>query len=413
MPDTALPPPGRFYMRGMNRILSRCYWPVPLYIGRLIGRISRILPPSLMFFFPCSNLGGSTRVHVDIVTAVADRKPWVILTTFPSSDDRFLAGFMKSARVFDFTQTPFRRFLIGFIMGFFVGVAENRKGSVVFGCNSVPYYRALPYFSDSTRRLDLLHYVLPDTFHESLPYVTLLDQRVIITPQTREHLLDQYRQYGIPLLYIKRVVLIENGVFLPLPPSRQRERKELKVVYVGRGSAEKRIHLIGRISCECARRKLPVVITLAGNQVMDFVAESDRPFCHWAGCITDDGLLSQLYRQADVIIMTSRAEGFPMVIMEAMAEGVVPLTTEALGGISCHIHDNENGFLVTAENEAEIVQDMMARLTLLVSAPELLERLSAAARQYAVEHFDIAKFCSQYRQLLVEYPGPDNGSYNL
>jgi glycosyltransferase involved in cell wall biosynthesis len=382
--------------------LSALYWAVSLRVGRAVGRISRLTPPGILFFFPCYHMGGAARVHADIMAAVADRKPWVVLTTFLSQDERFLREFEKSARVFDLTRTPFRRLIIGFAMGFFAGVAANRRGTIVFGCNAVPYYRALPYFSGSTRRLDLLHYVVPDDPHVSLPYVAYLDQRIIITPQTREHLMKQYGEHGVPLFLMARVELIENGVLMPAPRLRQGELKVLKVVYVGRGSPEKRIHIVGRIARECSRQKLPVVVTLAGNDVESFVKAEDRPYCRWAGCMTNDVSLSQLYRDSDVLILTSRAEGFPMVIMEAMAEGVVPLVTEALGGIGHHIHDHQNGFLVIAGEESEIVETMVARLALLSSSPAELDRLSAAARSYAVEHFDIAGFQARYRRLLAD-----------
>jgi glycosyltransferase involved in cell wall biosynthesis len=382
--------------------MVQCYGSFSVRAGRIAGRISRIRPPGIMFFFPCYNFGGSTRVHVDIVTAVSDQNPWVILTSFASPNERFLRDFTRAARVFDFTRTPFRRWIIGFVMGFFAGVASNRRGTRVFGCNSLPFYRALPWFDASSRRMDLLHYIIPDEPHESLPYARYLDQRIIINAQTREHLLRQYRQHGIPLSTLDRVRLIENGVLIPECPARRGRKDSLTVIYVGRGSAEKRIYIIGRIARECAQRGVPVTFQLAGSGVQEFVSQEDRPYCQWVGCITDDARLVALYRQADVLMMTSRLEGFPMVIMEAMAEGVVPLTTEALGGIGRHIRDNSNGFLVTAEDESDIVRVMVDRLIALTSRPDMLERLSAAARAYATEHFDIAVFRAQYRQLLVE-----------
>ena len=54
---------------------------------------------------------------------------------------------------------------------------------------------------------------------------------------------------------------------------------------------------------------------------------------------------SEAYAWADVVIMPSLREGLPMVLLESMASGVVPITT-SVGSISEVIRDRSNGVMI-------------------------------------------------------------------
>lgn len=88
-----------------------------------------------------------------------------------------------------------------------------------------------------------------------------------------------------------------------------------------------------------------------------------------------------------------------MVIMEAMANGVVPVATD-VGGISTHVRHGENGFLVENFDKEEcIVDSFIEIIEKLVSDKDLLIKLSDTAWQYASAHFRGDKFDTYYRQL--------------
>lgn len=87
------------------------------------------------------------------------------------------------------------------------------------------------------------------------------------------------------------------------------------------------------------------------------------------------GDVPALLKQADMMVLTSNYEGFPNVIIEAMAAGCPVVTTPA-GDSGVVIVDGETGFCVPFD-DAEALAD---RLLQLVRSPELRQQFGAAGR---------------------------------
>lgn len=82
--------------------------------------------------------------------------------------------------------------------------------------------------------------------------------------------------------------------------------------------------------------------------------------------------------KARLFVLTSRVEGIPNAMMEAMALGLVPISTDfGGGGAKQLIHDGEDGFLIPVDDAAALTQ----KLELLLSDRALEERI----RQKAVQ----------------------------
>ncbi len=94
---------------------------------------------------------------------------------------------------------------------------------------------------------------------------------------------------------------------------------------------------------------------------------------------------ADLYRNADIFLLTSEYEGVPNVILEAMASGL-PVVSTRVGGISEIIENNVTGFLV----EPDDMQGMAERLERLVRDAELRNRLGMQARDFAKKNHSLA-----------------------
>jgi glycosyltransferase involved in cell wall biosynthesis len=80
--------------------------------------------------------------------------------------------------------------------------------------------------------------------------------------------------------------------------------------------------------------------------------------------------MDSLYDQADVVVLTSRSEGIPLVLMEAMARGKIVLAP-AITGIPELVIAGETGFLYEAGSLEGFVDRLLFIRSLLI--PSLLQ----------------------------------------
>jgi len=102
------------------------------------------------------------------------------------------------------------------------------------------------------------------------------------------------------------------------------------------------------------------------------------------------------YRQAAALVMASRNEGLPTVILEAMAFGL-PVVAPAVGGIPFIISNGENGFLYPW-NDAELYISGVARA--LTDGSRIASNAAAdLAKRFSWER-NAERILQQYRELL-------------
>jgi glycosyltransferase involved in cell wall biosynthesis len=116
------------------------------------------------------------------------------------------------------------------------------------------------------------------------------------------------------------------------------------------------------------------------------------------GELTTVETLHDLYRSLHIIIICSEYEGFPMVLMESMPFGTVPICTD-VGGISEHITHNQNGKLIPNDTN-ELLAAFYEAIKSLLEDKKSLKLLSNNASNYACENFDILNFNTSYNNLL-------------
>lgn len=81
---------------------------------------------------------------------------------------------------------------------------------------------------------------------------------------------------------------------------------------------------------------------------------------HFLGEVSDDDLKAA-YQACSALVLASKYEGLPTVILEAMALGA-PVVASATGGTRCLIKDRENGFLFSYDDTAEFIVAVKAAL---------------------------------------------------
>ncbi|HEV2915721.1 MAG TPA: glycosyltransferase family 4 protein [Pyrinomonadaceae bacterium] len=373
-----------------------------LFAGRAAGRCLPLRNSSgLFFFFPFYQVGGAEKIHADIVACVADHhRPWIFFTN-PSKDAKFKPLFEKSARLFDISfLTPGSLRYYGYVAAL-ASFINRHERAVVFGCNTVLFYDLIPRLKADVRRIDLLHAFGGGIEHVSLAAVSEIDTRVVYSSRAFNELKEQYRAARLDTnALLNRIAFIDNQVPVPDNYTEKGQHKRLQLLYVGRGSAEKRVHLIGRAAARLRRAGAAADFILVGD-VRAAIEAEHQSSCIFKGEIADPLELNELYAEADALLLTSSREGFPMAIMEAMAHAVVPISTD-VGGIPDHVKHNVNGILIENGEEEQIVEALCEAVNAIERDRALLKEMSREAYRYARQHFAPERFCAAYRQLLLQ-----------
>lgn len=97
---------------------------------------------------------------------------------------------------------------------------------------------------------------------------------------------------------------------------------------------------------------------------------------------------------ADVLVLTSRTEGLPGVVLEAAAAGV-PSVAVDVGGVAEAIEDGVTGLVVRRDPEA-----VAAALGSLVDDRDLLTRMGKEARRYVLDNYRMDGAADRYISIL-------------
>ena len=96
--------------------------------------------------------------------------------------------------------------------------------------------------------------------------------------------------------------------------------------------------------------------------------------------------LDDLYSMSDLVVLTSRSEGIPLVLMEAMVRGKVVLAP-GITGIPELVLDGKTGFLYKPGS----LDDFVAKVVMIRQAQSNLLTIRCAARQHVEQHFNQKK----------------------
>ncbi|WP_144058897.1 glycosyltransferase [Rhodopirellula sp. SWK7] len=173
------------------------------------------------------------------------------------------------------------------------------------------------------------------------------------------------------------------------------------VVGVGRLSNEKGFDLLIRSIANLIDSGADVSLAIAGDgaehdslqQLIRSTGHQDR--IRLLGFVADP---RTVYRAADLYALSSRREGLPNVVLEAMAMGVPVLATR-VAGMPTLISDDVNGRLVEPDDMDELQQALAA----LIADPSARQRYGEAGRQTVEERFSfegrMKKMVDVYRSL--------------
>lgn len=144
--------------------------------------------------------------------------------------------------------------------------------------------------------------------------------------------------------------------------------------------------------------KKETVVLLVGEGANDFASEVDLPAVP-LGFISSDRLKAVVYSAADIFLFPSRAENFPLVLLESMACGTPAIAFE-VGGVPEIVRTGTTGILV----EPGDTKQFTSAIVRLLENATVLSGLRARCRETALKEYSfglhVDRHVALYRQAL-------------
>lgn len=112
------------------------------------------------------------------------------------------------------------------------------------------------------------------------------------------------------------------------------------------------------------------------------------------------GKVEDYYRNASLFVLSSRAEGFPNCLAEAMSYGLPCVSMDCETGPSVLIKNGENGLLIPNKK----TEQLTAALQYLIDSPDIREQYGKAAHE-SMKEFGMDIIMDQWNSLINELEG--------
>ena len=364
-------------------------------------------------FFPLASVGGTERVHLDILKALDGipkeifiryrTTPWKGMDYKRSKEARtegaqWLSEFKRYGKVTfvsKYLEAPrFGRVVKSWFIKRIAKRINACSNPTVLFWHRESIEFLWPYLAPHVRIIDLIHNnsndTQPDSGYLVNEWAPRINHRVLVHAGLKKWILQLYEAAHYSTELTDRILVINHKVAFP-DTTIVKANDALHVLYVGRDAPEKRIEMFLSIAAQMATHSR-IKFQMVG--IEDHENRFTNVRCH--GLIKDKALLKSIYSTAHVLVLTSESEGFPMVIAEAMAYGCVPIVT-AVGAIPTQLRHGEEVILT---DPMKCVEETIEWILRLEGNPETLQELSKKAYLYAEEHFAADRFDNAWKQLI-------------
>lgn len=212
----------------------------------------------------------------------------------------------------------------------------------------------------------------------------------------------------------RRTRVISNPV-LPTPqgrPTPDCSGPNRRLIAVGRLVHQKGFDLLLEAFSRLAPTHPEWTLEVWGEGPLRGELEAQRDHLGLKNRVSFPGLTEDIharYAQAEVFVLSSRFEGFPNALCEAMANGLAVVATSCSGGVRDILRPGVDGLLVPPED----VKALESALSDMLTSPGLRASLGSQARS-VVERFGLDSVLDQWEACMgpatFRKPGPEPGA---
>lgn len=354
-------------------------------------------------------IGGMERFVLDLSQELGKRNEVILGTLYPEERDQLSVENPTFRRVaFDrHDGVDFRLFAK------IAGLIRRERPDIVH-THMMPLLYAAPmifFGKRSTRYVHTVHNVADHEINEIDPLKRLLYGKRVTVVSISEEVRDSVRSYwhGID------TPLIENGAELPVADKKKEQeiRAQLSrfrvtektriVVNVAHISDSKNQCLLNQVAARLRQEGFDVVFLVVGRigdpayyeelrknkaENLFFMGESDAIGAYLKSC--------------DFFCLSSRYEGLPISLLEAMGHGCIPVCTPA-GGIPSIIADSQNGFV---SDECSLESLLKSFRTALSLSEDRYREVREQSQKIFAEHFSMPRCAENYNALYHKLKSP-------
>lgn len=354
----------------------------------------------IIIFMPWLTCGGLESITLEKISFLKDLGFTVVLMTTEKHHNDWHDKF--------FSLTPYIYHLPLFIeeeqrLNFIQNFIQTRNVKVLCGIHSQYFYDVISALNTKDRSYSIWDILHNDSkFGYSNTAISLdphIDRHIVVSDRIKQHFLSQK-------ISNDKVFVLYNGVDSVQRFSREKYNHKtlqssvppLKVVFIGRLSNEKRP--LDFIKLAQKLQHLDIQWTIIGDgplykEIQNKIKSLKLNKVKMLGEVVVD----QYIWDSDVLVLTSQIEGFPMVILEAMASGHAIITTD-VGDVKHLFSLGEPGFLSKDIGDINFMAD---KISAYIGDQKLLQRHKENSREIIETHFNLQKMRTVFKDLMGQH----------
>ncbi|MEO7207993.1 MAG: glycosyltransferase [Steroidobacteraceae bacterium] len=354
--------------------------------------------------------GGSERVGVDLALEFKRRGYQVVCFAFHDSDGPMRLELERAEiRCLDLNYQKFRGFLRRglYFWKFWRMLRKERVRALHVHHHGAMILCGIPAHLAGISRVVMTEHGLQalleraDARRLTVRYCRYATAITVVEPRQFEYF---HKELGFP---VRKLHCIPNGIRIPIrtPELVEQRRREFgfdagvfAFFYVGRLNPVKDLGtLLDAFAALATRGSFRTQLYLVGDGSERAMLEARRDALNLGERVTFLGArsdVSEVLMAADAFVMSSKSEGLPMALLEAMA-ACVPCIATAVGGIP-DLFGNDRGLSVPAQDGLALADAMAA----IIRSSELRQRLVSNATANLVKNYALDAIVSRYLEVL-------------